>query len=209
MKPREKLQLYGTQSLSDDELIALILGKGNRRENVFVCAQRILQKFNHEELINIHDVGAFMKNFQLGFAQSTQLIATFELGKRFFGRQSQLYLRTADQVYKYVQHMEVFQKEHVVGLYLDSRYKLIHEETLSIGGLNTNTIHPREVFRPALEHNAYALILVHNHPSGDPTPSPEDKITTAKLNQAAEILHIPLLDHLVIGKNAYNKVKTA
>ena len=210
MLPREKLQQYGIKSLSDDELIALILGKGNRRESVFVCAQRILQQFNHDELINLHDVSSFMKNFNLGFAQSTQLIAAFEIGKRFFGQQSHLYLRTSQQVYQHVQSMENLQKEHTVGLYLDTHFKLIHQETISIGGLNSNAIHPREVFRPALEHNAYAIILVHNHPSGDPTPSEADQLTTAKLMDVAELLGIPLLDHLIIGKNAYKRVeKTA
>ena len=105
--------------------------------------------------------------------------------------------------------MENLQKEHVRALYLDSRYKLIYEETLSIGGLNTNSIHPREVFKPAIEHNAYALILIHNHPSGDPNPSAEDLATTAMLTQAAELLSIPLLDHVIIGKNSFKSAKTA
>jgi len=78
---------------------------------------------------------------------------------------------------------------------------------LSIGGLNSNLLHPREVFRPALEHNAYACILIHNHPSGDPTPSQEDIETTKELVQASQILHIPLLDHLIVGKNSYKSLK--
>ncbi len=208
MKPREKLQTYGIQHLSDDELIALILGKGNKKESIFQIARRILEKFDHDELVNMDNIDKFMENFHLGFVQSAQLIASFELGKRFFKVQNNyLYFRTADQVYEYVKHMESLQKEHVRGLYLDARYKLIHEETLSIGGLNTNSIHPREIFRPAIEHNAYALILVHNHPSGDPSPSQEDKTATADLTRASEILHIPLLDHLIIGKNAYKSLK--
>lgn len=118
-----------------------------------------------------------------------------------------LYFRNAEQVYQYVKNMEYLQKEHVLGLYLDSRYKLIYEETISIGSLNTNTLHPREIFKPAIEHNAYAIILVHNHPSGDPTPSTEDLITTQKLTKAAELLQIPLLDHLIIAKNGYRSIK--
>lgn len=208
MKPREKLQTTGIHSLSDDELIALILGKGSRREDVFTIARRILEKFDHDELINLDRIEDFMKNFKLGFAQSAQLIAAFEIGKRFFRAQNtNLFFRTAEQVYQYVKPMENLQKEHVRGLYLDSRYKLIHEETLSIGGLNTNSLHPREVFKPAIEHSAYAFILIHNHPSGDPTPSQEDHQTTAFLSQASELLHIPLLDHLIIGKNAYRSLK--
>ncbi len=208
MKPREKLQTSGIQSLSDDELIALILGKGTRKENIFQCSRRILEKFNHDELTNMDNVEVFMKTFQLGYVQSAQLIASFELGKRFFKIQNKNFcFRNSAQVYDYVKNMENLQKEHVRGLYLDARYKLIHEETLSIGGLNANLIHPREVFQPAIEHNAYAIILVHNHPSGDPTPSEEDRLTTDQLNKAAEILHIPLLDHLVIGKSSYRSLK--
>ncbi len=208
MKPREKLQAYGIQNLSDDELIALILGKGNKKENIFQLARRILEQFDHDELINMDKIDDFMKNFRLGYAQSAQLIAAFEIGKRFFkSPNSTTHFRTADQVYEYAKNMENLQKEHVRGLYLDARYKLIYEETLSIGGLNTNLLHPREIFKPAIEHNAYALILLHNHPSGDPTPSSEDQASTDKLVQAAEILHIPLLDHLIIGKNSYKRLK--
>jgi len=208
IKPREKLQACGVQELSDEELITLILGKGNKKENIFEISRRLLQSFDHEELTNTHNLQVFMKTFQLGFTQSTQLIATFELGKRFFKIQDQkLYFRTSEQVYDYVKSMENLQKEHIRALYLDSRYKLIFDETLSIGGLNSNLLHPRDVFRPALEHNAYALIIIHNHPSGDPAPSQEDISTTSNLKQAAEILHIPLLDHIIIGKNTYRSIK--
>jgi DNA repair protein RadC len=210
MKPREKLQEYGVSQLSDEELISLILIKGTKKENIFEMSQRIIQKFDHDELINVRDVPRFMKNFNTGYVQSTQLIAVFELGKRYFTRQNtQIHLRTSEQVYEYVKSMENLSKEHVKGLYLDCRYKLIHEETISIGDLNSNILHPREILKPAIENNAYAFILVHNHPSGDPNPSAEDKITTEQLTEAAEILHIPLLDHLVIGKNSYKSIKTS
>ncbi len=208
MKPREKLQEYGIQKLSDDELIALILARGTKKESIFACARRILEQFDHDELTGIKTVPEFMVNFGTGYMQSVQLIAVFELGKRFFRAQNGIkYFRTSEDVYDYVKPMEKLPKEHVKGLYLDTRYKLIYEEVLSIGGLNANLLHPREVFRPALEHNAYAVILVHNHPSGDPTPSDEDKNTTKLLNEAANILHIPLLDHLIVGKACYKSLK--
>ena len=208
MKPREKLQEYGIQKLSDDELIALILARGTKKESIFACARRILEQFDHDELTGIKTVPEFMVNFGTGYMQSVQLIAVFELGKRFFRAQNGIkYFRTSEDVYDYVNPMEKLPKEHVKGLYLDTRYKLIYEEVLSIGGLNANLLHPREVFRPALEHNAYAVILVHNHPSGDPTPSDEDKNTTKLLNEAANILHIPLLDHLIVGKACYKSLK--
>lgn len=208
MKPREKLRECGVQSLSDDDLIALILGRGTKKENIFQCAGRILQQFDHEELLNTGNIDQFMKHFQMGYVQSAQLIATFELGRRFYKIQSKnLYFRTSEQVYGYVKDMENLQKEHIRGLYLDTRYKLIYQETLSIGGLNANLLHPREVFHPAIEHNAYAVILVHNHPSGDPEPSQEDLSTTKILVEASNILNIPLLDHIIVGKNRYKSLK--
>jgi len=208
MKPREKLETFGIQSLSDQELITLILGRGTKKESVFQSSRRIVQKFDHEELVNTDTPTEFMKNFQMGYTQSAQLIAVFELGKRYFKKEHHhIFFRTAQQVYEHVKSMATLQKEHLRGLYLDSRHKLMYEETLSIGGLNSIQLHPREVFRPAIERNAYAIILVHNHPSGDPSPSDEDKITMEKLSRAADVLQIPLLDHLIIGKSSYRSLK--
>lgn len=210
MKPREKLKEYGIHALSDDELIALILGHGTKKEDIFQCAKRILEQFDHNELVNMDKIEDFMKNFRLGYAQSAQLIGTFELGKRFFKtNDEEKYLRTPEEVYRHLKNMENLQKEHVIGLYLNARYKLIYEETLSIGGLNSINIHPREVFKPAVEHNAYAIIVAHNHPSGDPNPSQEDIRTTNHLNKASELMNIPLLDHVIIGKNGYKSLHEA
>lgn len=210
MKPREKLKEKGIKNLRDDELVALIMGRGNKKENVFQCSRRILERFDHEELANTHDIGVFRRTFGTGPVQSAQLMATFELGRRFFqphGRN--ICFRTSEQVYRYAKNMEDLRKEHLKGLYLDARYRLVYEETLTIGGLNSVLLHPREVFRPALEHNAYAIILVHNHPSGDPNPSANDRTTMEKLIQVSEIVQIPLLDHLIIGKGAYISLKKA
>jgi DNA repair protein RadC len=208
MKPREKLKEKNIKALDDDELIALILGRGNKTESVFQCARRMLERFDHEELANTRNVDVFSRTFGTGPVQSAQMMAAFELGRRFFQRQGRdICFRTSEQVYRYAKNMENLRKEHLKGLYLDSRYRLVYEETLSIGGLNSVLLHPREVFRPAFEHNAYAVILVHNHPSGDPTPSADDRTTMEKLIQASEIVQIPLLDHIVIGKTAYKSLK--
>lgn len=208
MKPREKLKEKSIKVLDDDELIALILGRGNKKESVFQCARRILERFDHEEIANTHDVNVFSRTFGTGPVQSAQMMAAFELGRRFFQRQGRdICFRTSEQVYQYAKNMESLRKEHLKGLYLDSRYRLVYEETLSIGGLNSVLLHPREVFRPAFEHNAYAVILVHNHPTGDPNPSDDDRTTMEKLMQASEIVQIPLLDHIIIGKTAYKSLK--
>jgi len=210
MKPREKLKEYGIHALSDNELIALILGHGTKKENIFDCSKRILEQFDHNELVNLDKIEDFRKNFSLGNTQSAQLMAVFELGKRFFRSSvDEKYIRTPEQVYEHLKKMENLQKEHCIGLYLNARYRLIYEETLCIGGLNAISIHPREVLKPAIEHNAYAIIIAHNHPSGDPNPSEEDLKATKYLEQTSEIMNIPLLDHIIIGKNSYKSLHEA
>ena len=206
-RPREKLLRHGIKTLEDHELVALLLGRGNKKEDVFALSKRLLKGFDQEELLNINEVDTFQKNFKVGFVQACQLMAAVELGKRFFKKTPFAgNLRNAEEAYKLVQDMQSLKKEHVRGLYLNSRYRLIHEETISIGSLDTNIIHPREIFRPAIEYGAYALILAHNHPTGDPTPSAEDLAMTKRLVKVGKLLQIPLLDHLIVGCNAFTSL---
>ena len=115
-------------------------------------------------------------------------------------------IRTAAQVYAYLKDMQKLPKEHLRGLYLDSHYQLIHDEIISIGSLTSNIIHPREVFRPALEYSASAVILAHNHPSGIAKPSEADIMITRQIVEAGKILGISLLDHVVIAKDKFQSV---
>jgi DNA repair protein RadC len=206
-KPREKLALLGPQKLDDHELLEIILGKGTRRESVFDIVKRLLHGFDQEELIHFKKLEDFQQNFQLGFVQACQLMAAFELGKRFFSKDlPPTTLRNADQVYERLKDMQFLQKEYARGLYVNTRYRLIHDEIITIGSLDANIIHPREIFRPAIEYGAYAIILVHNHPSGDSTPSRQDIEVTKTLLNIGNLLQIQLLDHLVIGKGGYTSV---
>lgn len=208
MKPREKLEQQSIAKLADHELFALILGHGTKKEDIFRMSERILQKFDHDELVNTMNIEKFSEIYHLGKVQSSRLMAVFEIGKRFFYLAGKTWIfRNSDQVFEYLQPMRELQKEHLRGLYLDARYKLIHEETLTIGGLHALQIHPRDIFRPAIEYSAYAIILAHNHPSGDTNPSKEDRRTAQKITEASELLQIPVLDHLVIGKNGYTSLK--
>ncbi len=117
------------------------------------------------------------------------------------------YIREAKDAYQYLQAMKFLKKEHFHGLYLDSRNKLVYDEVISIGSLTANIIHPREVFRPAIEHSAAAVIVAHNHPSGDPHPSEHDLRVTARLKSVGELLNIPLLDHLIIADEGFVSLK--
>ena len=206
-QPREKLALSNPSELEDKELLAIILGHGTKKESVFAISERLLKCFDQEELLNIKNVEYFRRNFQLSEYQACQLIATFEIGKRFFSKNLPIStVRTAEQAYELTKNMKYLRKEYLRGLYVNTRYQLIHDEILTIGSLDGNITHPREVFRPAIEYGAYGVILAHNHPSQDYTPSQNDVEITQKLTKIGELLQIPLLDHLIIGEKGYSSL---
>lgn len=210
-KPREKLKNGNPQTLEDHELLAIILARGNFKENVFDLSRRLLKGFDREELINEKNLAKLQSSLKIGFVQACQIMASIELGKRFFSQKpGSRQIRDTSDAYEVVKNMQFLQKEYVRGLYLNSRYKIIHDEIITIGSLDANILHPREVFRPAVEYGAYAIILAHNHPSGDPNPSKSDLEVSRKLLRAGNLLQMPLLDHLIVGHNSYislNKAK--
>ena len=139
-----------------------------------------------------------------------QLIAALELGRRLLIKPvSHQYINSSRDLYEITKSMSEYKKEYVRGIYIDTRYKVIHDEILSIGSLDANIIHPREIFKPAISNSAYALFIIHNHPSGNSEPSLEDKFITHELVKIGELLQIPLFDHIVIGKNTYFSFKEA
>lgn len=204
-KPREKLIKYGPSILSINELLAIVLNVGTKKEEVMTMTSRILKEYGEKAIINQTDPKKVMKTLDIPLVKSCQIIACFELGRRFFktnnGRPK--ILRTAKQVYEYLKDMRDLPKEHLRGLYLDSRYRLIHDEVIAIGSVTANIIHPREVFKPALEFSASAVILAHNHPSGNTKPSESDIKITEQIIEAGKILGIDLLDHVIIAKNKF------
>jgi len=145
------------------------------------------------------------ESLDIPLIKACQVVASFELGRRFFTTTSQkpITIRTAKEAYEYLKDMRDLPKEYLRGLYLNSHYRLIHDEVISIGSLNSNIIHPREVFKPALDYSASAVILAHNHPSGIKKPSQPDITITKQLKEAGTILGIELLDHIIIVKNSF------
>jgi DNA repair protein RadC len=207
-KPREKLMDGGPSSLEDHELLALIFSRGNIKENVHELGRRILGGFDREEILAERNFENLKKSLNLGLVQTCQLMAAIELGRRFFLKEKTGKRITATgDAYELLRPMQYLHKEYVRGLYMNSRYEVIHDEIITIGSLDGNILHPREVFRPALECGAYALIMAHNHPSGDPAPSGADIDSTKKLMEAGDLMQIPLLDHLVIGLNSFTSMK--
>jgi DNA repair protein RadC len=141
--------------------------------------------------------------------KATQIIACAELGRRFFQKSTDgpQTIRTAKDVYDYLYDMRSLPKEHLRGIYLNTHHRIIHDEVISIGTINGNLIHPREVFKPAIEHGAAAVILAHNHPSGVVTPSQADLDITNHIIEVGKIIGIPLVDHVVIGKDSFISIE--
>lgn len=207
-KPRERLITHGPQALSTAELLAVLLNVGTKREEVMTMATRVLREYGEKTIASETNVKRLQTELDLPEAKSCQIVAAFELGRRFYskGTGRSIVFRTPSQVHDYLKDMGSMPKEQLRGLYLNSRYQLIHDEIISIGSVTANIVHPREVFRPALEYNASAVILAHNHPSGDSTPSAEDRAITKQLVAAAEMIGIELLDHIVISDNSYTSI---
>jgi DNA repair protein RadC len=206
-KPREKLRKYGPASLKNYELMAVILGKGTRREGILELSKRIMSQYGDQAVFSRGDVGTLEKVLSLSPVQACQVVAAFELGKRLFGRPTEVFLRSPEEVFQYAKDMARLKKEHLRGLYLDTRNKLIRDEVVAIGTLNASLAHPREIFHPAIESHAAAIVLVHNHPSGDPLPSRDDIELTKQVRGASKILDIDLLDHVIIGSQNYCSLK--
>jgi DNA repair protein RadC len=205
-RPREKLINKGVNFLSSKELLAIVLGSGTKKEEVINMSNRIIKEYGKNFLINEKNPLLLSQELDIPIVKSCQIISCFELGKRFLKKNNNIgdfSIRGPDQAFEHLKDMGVLKKEHFRGLYLNSRNKLIHIENISIGTLDSSLVHPREVFSPALEHLASAVILAHNHPSGDIEATKEDIETTRKLKRSGEILGIELLDHLIISQNKY------
>lgn len=205
-RPREKLIQYGPARLSNSELLAVILRSGKKGENVIDLANKILKKFKAENLPSM-SFGE-LKNFSgLGPAKACEILACFELGKRLLKEKpAGLYLKPED-ILTELKDIRNHKKEHFVVFFLDSRNQEIKREIISVGSLNANLVHPREVFEPAVKHLAAQVILAHNHPSGDPEPSEDDLKLNKRLVEAGRILGIEVIDHIIIGKNRHLSFK--
>jgi len=205
-RPREKLIQYGPEKLSNSELLALLLRSGNKDVNAIELAGKILKKFGAKELPNL--IFKDLKKIPgLGPAKACEIVACFELGKRLLkDKKSQIFL-TPEEIWEELRDLRNHKKEHFVIFYLDSRNQEIKRETISIGSLNANLVHPREVFEPAVRNLTAQIILAHNHPSGDPEPSEDDLEITKRLVESGKILGIEVIDHIIVAKNDFFSFK--
>lgn len=207
-RPHEKLQTYGPEELSNRELLAAILYTGTRKQGVMEMASQVLDEYGDNYVINETDPHRLSKFLDIPLSKATQVVATFSLGRRLFHNKKQrsVTIRNSKDAFKHLKDMSSLPKEYLRGLYLNSRYKVIHEETISIGTVNESIVHPREVFRPAIEVGAVAVILAHNHPSGKTEPSDADIALTEQLVEAGKLLGIELVDHIIIANGKHTSI---
>ena len=171
-------------------------------------SNRILKEYGENGLASQTDPKILEKDFGIPLVKACQIVACFELGRRFFQKNKNglVTVRTAKQAFEYFKQMGFLPKEQFRGIYLDSRYRVIHDEIISVGSLTANIVHPREVFKPAIEHLAVAIVVAHNHPSGSLKPTSSDIELTKQLAKAGNILGIELLDHLIVAKNKFASI---
>ena len=205
-RPVEKGLFRGMESLSNTELLALIINTGTREKSALSLAQEVighsrgifyLRDMSYEELMKIKGIGR---------GKAARILAAMELGKRTASKPSghPVSISDSDDIAGlFMEEMRYCKKEIFKTLLLNSKGNVLSIETVSVGELTSTVVHPREVFLPAVKKSAAAMVLVHNHPSGDPTPSKEDIQTTARLIECGKLLGVRVLDHLVIGDGKY------
>ena len=200
-RPREKLISLGPESLGNSELLSILISSGNASQSVTEISKGILRKYNIEQLSTLN-TSQLKKEFGIGSAKACQIVSSFEMGRRAasFTKEEIKINCSEDVIRMLAPRMSNLASENFKCIYLNTRHKVLREKTLFQGTLNESVVHPREIFKIALEENAAAVILVHNHPSGDPTPSEEDIQITKELLKAGNILGIKVLDHIIIGK---------
>ena len=208
-RPREKLLKHGPGVLSTKELLAVILMTGTKKEGVLEMANRLIRDYGEKSLLSKKDIAQMAAELKLPIVKAAQVAASLELGKRLYDRNGAglPIIRNAKDVYHYLEDMRALPKEHLRGLYLNAHQRVIHDEVISIGTVNSNLIHPREVFKPALEYGAAAVILAHNHPSGSAKPSTADVEITKQLVEAGKLVGIGLLDHIIITKRGFASIE--
>lgn len=213
-RPYEKCELYGAESLSDAELLAVIIRSGSRNENSTALANRILCCNDGAGLLNLHMMSVCdLKELEgIGKVKAVQLKCIAELVKRMANLKKQYgqELSAPDIIASiYMEEMRNLEIEVLKMILLDSKTRLIKDVIISTGTVNSSVASAREIYYSALKNGAVKIILLHNHPSGDPSPSREDIFVTNKIKEAGDIIGIPLLDHIIIGDNCYYSMKEA
>lgn len=206
-RPREKLAERGAENLSDRELLAILLRTGRAGKSALDISSEVLAKFPKNEIFKA-SFGDFVAIAGIDSGKACTLLAAFEFSKRMLAQphSGRPIIESAEQALAQLYDIRAHKKEHFVALYLNARHELLHREEISVGTVNASIVHPRDVFAPALLHNATAVIVAHNHPSGNPEPSPEDREITVRLKDVGKLLGISLLQHLIVTEHTHASV---
>ncbi len=205
-RPRERLVRHGADRLANKELLAILLRTGNQEESALMLAERLLARFgslpklattSYEELLAVKGIGP---------AKAADILAAFELSKRLSDSHMEFHgvvHSPKDAAQLVLRELSLADKEHFMIIMLNIKHRVIAKKVISIGHLHASLVHPREMFKEAIRRSSAAVILVHNHPSGDLTPSRDDIATTERLRDVGDLLGIDVLDHIIIGDNRY------
>ena len=205
-RPREKLAAKGPEALSDSELLAILLGSGVKGKDVFQVAHAILRKLDKDK--KKIDVKALVSIEGIGFAKACQIVASFEFARRRLLKES-IFIQKAEDVLPIISYIADKKQEYFLCISLNGANEVIGNRVVTVGLLNTNQVHPREVFVDAISDRAASIIVAHNHPSGILEPSREDIIVTKRLKESGKLLGIELLDHVIFTSEGYYSLKDA
>lgn len=200
-RPRERIRARGASSLSDPELVAAIIGRGIKDHDVTAISKDICRCIGEKGLsVSCEDL---VKIQGIGEAKACQILAAFELARRVQNKSCRPKITSPEDALPYAEEIRVERQEHVICITLNGAHELIKRRTITKGILNQSQIHPREVYADAISDRAASIIIMHNHPSGNVTPSSDDIAVTKKLAEAGEVLGIRLIDHIIVAENGF------
>lgn len=209
-RPRERFLQEGPKSLSNQELLALLIRTGTKNESVIQLSSRLIRTFEGLRLLKDASIEEITAIHGIGEAKAIQILAAIEIGRRInsLNNQDRYVIRSPEDCVNYcMDEMRFLSQEHFVCLYLNTKNQVLHKQTIFIGSLNASIVHPREVYKEAFRRSAASIICLHNHPSGDPQPSREDIEVTKRLVECGKIIGIELLDHVIIGDQKFISLK--
>jgi DNA repair protein RadC len=204
LRPREKLFAQGAKNLTEEELVAILLGTGSRKINAIKLSEKLLKEFPLRDMSEA-SLAQIIKYPGVGIAKTSRIAAALEIGERIFAPSTvtKITIRNANDVISQVRDIADKKQEYLIVLYINARHELVLKEIVGMGSLNSLQITPKEIFSHALKTPCASIIVVHNHPSDDPTPSADDIHFTRKIHKAGEVMGIPLVDHIIVCRSGY------